>query len=233
MVCLSAGESAAFFVLFFCVYWVIMKFVFSLSFFFFKKSSQGLAVHLPFQPSPQVVPAQGWHTPASDTRVIPLVTITLSRHCWCPLTPLCPLEGPVTPWAVVLDITSLSILFLGVEPLSGVSKVRCLQGSCEYSPSASPLPGGKMDWVREPWQTSWGKCYKRSQPLEKTLQLLLLLRVGRHGWKKCPLHSSSPQSQVQPCCSKPSLAITRFSVKDFACTEVLFLNEGYWSSFWP
>lgn len=87
------------------------NFLFSLSFFFYKKSGQGLAIQLPFHPSSKVVPAQGWHTPGTDTRLIPLVRITLSSHPWCPFTSLCLLEGPVTPWAVVLDI-NISLHFI-------------------------------------------------------------------------------------------------------------------------
>lgn len=128
-------------------------------------------MRLPFHPSSKVMPPQGWHTPGSDTGVIPLVRITLSSHGWCPLTSLCPLESPVTPWAVVLD-TNISLQFIswtwsGTSPHSEASKVRSLQGNCEYCPSAFSLPepvGPPQSLLRKgaeraPLESSWRKFY--------------------------------------------------------------------------
>lgn len=133
-------------------------------------------MHLPFHPSSKVMPPQGWHTPGSDTGVIPLVRITLSSHGWCPLTSLCPLESPVTTWAVVLD-TNISLQFIswtwsGTSPHSEASKVRSLQGNCEYCPSAFSLPepvgppspllrkGAERAPQRAPGESSTFSCFR-------------------------------------------------------------------------
>lgn len=90
----------------------------------------------------RVCSAHGTHlgvAPASLSLMPPF-----SSHRWRPSTSPHRLEGPVTPWAIALEVKlSLSILFLGrgAEAHSEASKVRSLQGNCQYSPSAFILQG--------------------------------------------------------------------------------------------
>lgn len=80
------------------------------------------------------------------------------------------------------------------EPLRELLEKLLHSAASGMRPGLGRAAAGSKGWTQIEWKS---ECCKRESVSGKTVQLFLLLGVGRHGWKKCPLHSFSPQSQVQ------------------------------------
>lgn len=93
----------------------------------------------------------------------------------------------------------------------------------------SPLPGGRWSECGSPYKAPGGGATAGASPWKNTSA------VPAPGGRKAWLEKMSftllltPEPGTTPAAANPA----RFWVKDFAGSELLFLNEGYWSSFWP